>query len=110
MATQAKKSAFERLSAVNVSEKVERKGQLSYLSWAHAWAFAKKLYPNLFSYSLKSLSTLFKIREGDHRALNDAKCLQKVYHNLLLKLTNKIDKTYDSLIENPSIVYDYIYN
>ena len=72
--------------------------------------FAKKLYPNLFSYSLKNLSTLFKIKEGDHRALNDAKCLQKVYHNLLLKLTNKIDKTYDSLIENPSIVYDYIYN
>ena len=72
--------------------------------------FAKKLYPNLFSYSLKSLSTLFKIKEGDHRALNDAKCLQKVYHNLVLKLTNKIDKTYDSLIENPSIVYDYIYN
>jgi DNA polymerase III epsilon subunit-like protein len=72
--------------------------------------FAKKLYPNLFSYSLKNLSNLFKIKDGDHRALNDAKCLQKVYHNLLLKLTNKIDKTYDSLIENPSIVYDYIYN
>ncbi len=47
MATQTKKSAFEKLSAVNVSEKVERKGQLSYLSWAHAWAFAKKLYPKL---------------------------------------------------------------
>jgi len=47
MATQTKKSAFDKLSAVNVSEKVERKGQLSYLSWAHAWAFAKKLYPKL---------------------------------------------------------------
>ena len=48
MATQTKKSAFEKLSAVNVSEKVERKGQLSYLSWAHAWAYAKKLYPKYF--------------------------------------------------------------
>ena len=35
MATQTKKSAFDKLSAVNVSAKVERKGQLSYLSWAH---------------------------------------------------------------------------
>lgn len=47
MATQAKKSAFDKLSAVNVAEKVEKKGQLSYLSWAHAWAYAKRLYPNL---------------------------------------------------------------
>ena len=47
MATQTKKSAFDKLSAVNVSAKVERKGQLSYLSWAHAWAYAKKLYPKL---------------------------------------------------------------
>jgi hypothetical protein len=47
MATQTKKSAFEKLSAVNVAEKVERKGQLSYLSWAHAWAYAKKMYPTL---------------------------------------------------------------
>ncbi len=47
MATQTKKSAFDKLSAVNVSDKVERKGQLTYLSWAHAWAFSKKLYPTL---------------------------------------------------------------
>ena len=37
MATQTK-SVFDKLSAVKVSEKVEKKGQLSYLSWAHAWA------------------------------------------------------------------------
>ena len=47
MATQTKKSAFDKLSAVNVYDKVEKKGQLTYLSWAHAWAFAKKLYPEL---------------------------------------------------------------
>ena len=29
MATQTKKSAFDKLSAVNVSDKVERKGQLT---------------------------------------------------------------------------------
>ena len=41
------KSVFDTLSAVKVTEKVEKKGQLSYLSWAHAWAYAKKRYPNL---------------------------------------------------------------
>ena len=41
------KSVFDTLSAVKVAEKVEKKGQLSYLSWAHAWAFAKKHYPTL---------------------------------------------------------------
>ena len=41
------KSVFDTLSAVKVSEKVEKKGQLSYLSWAHAWAYAKKHYPTL---------------------------------------------------------------
>lgn len=46
MATQTK-SVYDKLSAVKVSEKVEKKGQLSYLSWAHAWAYAKKLYPSL---------------------------------------------------------------
>lgn len=46
MATQTK-SVFDKLSAVKVAEKVEKKGQLSYLSWAHAWAYAKKLYPTL---------------------------------------------------------------
>tara|TARA_Y100000004_G_scaffold62523_1_gene70052 strand:+ start:119 stop:709 length:591 start_codon:yes stop_codon:yes gene_type:complete len=46
MATQTK-SVYDKLSAVKVSEKVEKKGQLSYLSWAHAWAYAKKLYPTL---------------------------------------------------------------
>ena len=46
MATSTK-SVFDKLSAVKVAEKVEKKGQLSYLSWAHTWAYAKKLYPSL---------------------------------------------------------------
>ena len=46
MATSTK-SVFDKLSAVKVAEKVEKKGQLSCLSWAHAWAYAKKLYPSL---------------------------------------------------------------
>lgn len=40
------KSVFQTLYNVNVNNHVERKNNLSYLSWAYAWAEAKKLYPN----------------------------------------------------------------
>ena len=36
---------FEEVYAINVNEKTERKGNLTYLSWAYAWAEFKKVYP-----------------------------------------------------------------
>ena len=40
------KSVFETLNAVNVNDKTEKKNNLTYLSWAWAWAEIKKKYPN----------------------------------------------------------------
>lgn len=40
-----KKSVFETLNNINVSNYVEEKNGLKYLSWANAWAEVKKLYP-----------------------------------------------------------------
>lgn len=40
------KSVFDTLSAINVNDKVEKKNNLTYLSWAWAWGETKKLYPN----------------------------------------------------------------
>ncbi len=37
---------FTQLNNINVSDKVEDKNGLSYLSWAFAWGELKKLYPN----------------------------------------------------------------
>ena len=34
---EVKASPFERLAAVNVNDKIEKKNNLSYLSWAWAW-------------------------------------------------------------------------
>lgn len=34
------------LSAIDVSKHIEKKGQLSYLSWAYAWGVLMKHYPN----------------------------------------------------------------
>ena len=44
--TEKPMSVFETLYKVNVNEWVEKKGNLSYLSWANAWAAVKKLYPD----------------------------------------------------------------
>jgi hypothetical protein len=41
------KSVFEQLSALNLSSKVEKRGHLSYISWATAWGECKKLFPDM---------------------------------------------------------------
>lgn len=40
------KSVFDRLSAINVNEHVEKKDNLTYLSWAWAWSVTKKECPD----------------------------------------------------------------
>ena len=37
---------FTELNSINVQDKIEKKGNLSYLSWAYAWAEVKKLHPD----------------------------------------------------------------
>jgi hypothetical protein len=44
--TKRKQTTFEKLSAVNVNKYVEKKNNLTYLSWAYAWAETKKHCPD----------------------------------------------------------------
>ncbi len=37
----SKESYFKKLVSINVKSKVEKKGNLDYLSWANAWAYLK---------------------------------------------------------------------
>jgi hypothetical protein len=41
------KSVFEVLSSINLSSKVEKRGNLSYISWANAWYAVKQHYPEV---------------------------------------------------------------
>jgi len=41
-----KKTVFERLSAINVNDHVEKKSNLTYLSWAWAWSKTKTECPD----------------------------------------------------------------
>jgi len=57
---QESKSVFQTLAAVSVKDKIERKGNLDYLSWANAWATLKQHYPDAQR----------KIYEHDHTGFN----------------------------------------
>lgn len=46
-----KQTVFERLSSINVNDHVEKKDNLTYLSWAWAWSVTKKECPDA-SYSI----------------------------------------------------------
>ena len=50
MAEDAKKSVFETLNAISFEEKVDRKGNVSYIPWAEAWSELKKLYPDVVAF------------------------------------------------------------
>lgn len=39
-------SIFEILSKINVSKYIQKKNNLSFLSWSHAWSEVKKHFPN----------------------------------------------------------------
>jgi DNA-directed RNA polymerase subunit RPC12/RpoP len=43
---QDNKNYFEELYAIDVNDKTEKKGNLTYLSWAWAWAEVKKKHPD----------------------------------------------------------------
>lgn len=49
---------FEEVYAINVNDKTEKKGQLTYLSWAPAWAEFKKVYPDA-TYKIDQFNGLF---------------------------------------------------
>ncbi len=54
------KSTFKTLAALNVKDRVEKKGRFDYLSWAYAWAMIKDQYP----------SANRKVYESEHTGLN----------------------------------------
>ena len=57
MEKKEQKSVFEVLNAINVNEHTEKKNNLTYLSWAWAWAEVKKHFPEAFY-------TIYETRDG----------------------------------------------
>jgi len=52
-----KKSTFDVLNAINVNDRTEKKGQLTYLSWSWAWQEVKKTFPDATYWYYKNPET-----------------------------------------------------
>lgn len=62
---------------------------------------AKKLLPKMRSVSMKTLTKIFSIESGNHRALGDTCALEQVYKELIRKLPvqkRNVDVVYKSLL------------
>ena len=55
-------NGFDKLFKINVNDRTEKKGDLTYLSWAWAWAEFKKVYPRA-TYTIKSFDGKPYIKE-----------------------------------------------
>ena len=58
------KSVFEVLNAIDCNEHVEKKNDISYLSWTWAWQIVKKNYPDAFYTIYENASGLFYHTDG----------------------------------------------
>mgnify|MGYP003314523090 FL=1 len=58
------KSVFETLNSINVNDKVEKKNNLTYLSWAWAWAEVKKHYPSATYTIYEDINGMFYHTDG----------------------------------------------
>lgn len=58
------KSVFETLNSINVNDKVEKKNNLTYLSWAWAWAEVKKNYPTATYTIYEDVNGMFYHTDG----------------------------------------------
>lgn len=64
MEKEVNKSVFETLVGINVNEHTEKKGRLTYLSWAWAWAEVKKRFPDASYTIYENADGLFYHTDG----------------------------------------------
>ena len=58
-----KKSVYETLSKIDVTPKLDKKGNLDYLSWAMAWGMVKQAYPDA-NYKITEFPEYIKTKDG----------------------------------------------
>ena len=69
---------------------------------------SRKLFPELYSHSLKSICEHFKINPGTHRAIDDTIALKAVTEKMIEVLSTKNGLRKQYMLQNPKIIYDYI--
>lgn len=87
------KNYFEDLNSVNVADKVEKKGKLSYLSWAWAWAELKKRYPDSTYRIYENADGLFYHTDGKTCWVKTGVTVNGIEHIEYLPVMNNYNKS-----------------
>ena len=74
------KSVFETLNSINVNDKVEKKNNLTYLSWAWAWAEVKKNYPKATYTIYEDVNGMFYHTDGKSAWVKTGVTIQEQEH------------------------------
>ena len=92
------KSVFENLFEVNVNDHVEKKKDLSYLSWPYAWAEVKKRYPKanykIHQFGEKQLPYVFD--EGIGFMVFTSVTIEDITHSMWLPVMDSSNKAMKS--------------
>ena len=98
------KSVFENLFEVNVNDHIEKKKDLSYLSWPYAWAEVKKRYPKanykIHQFGEKQLPYVFD--EGIGFMVFTSVTIEDVTHSMWLPVMDSSNKA----IKSEGYTYD----
>jgi hypothetical protein len=100
MAESFEKQIWDSLSAINVNEKVEKKNNLAYLSWAWAWGVLMEYYPQS-TYVINppktevdgsmTVGVTLTIRDGDKEASRFMWLPVMDFKNHAIKSPNSVD-------------------
>lgn len=92
------KSVFENLFEVNVNDHIEKKKDLSYLSWPYAWAEVKKRYPKanykIHQFGEKELPYVFD--EGIGFMVFTSVTIEDITHSMWLPVMDSSNKAMKS--------------
>ena len=92
------KSVFENLFEVNVNDHIEKKKDLSYLSWPYAWAEIKKRYPKanykIHQFGEKQLPYVFD--EGIGFMVFTSVTIEDITHSMWLPVMDSSNKAMKS--------------
>ena len=86
-------TTFEKLSAINVNSKVDKKGGLNYLSWAWSWSEVKKACPDANYTIYENLDGLFYHNDGKTAWVKTGVTIEGVEHIEYLPIMNFSNKS-----------------
>lgn len=104
---------FLRQNFKNYNKKMRKRTDIINHYNIDSWKYidtlllARKVMPNVHSYSLTNLAKHFEIKAGTHRALSDTICLKNVFNKLLELLAKETHISVNEYKNKPQMIIDY---